>query len=123
MNKNMIVVLSLLCLLLAPEGVVAAGTSVQSPATALAMLNSTVTPALRTPILVSPDNNTFFYHYPRDMTLAWKPVPGADSYLVEIQYYDPGDGSWHDWYNETVLNASYTFSFVGMQSGRWRGPP
>jgi len=54
------------------------------------------------------------------MTLAWKPVPGADSYFVEIQFNDPEQGDWHDWYNATVQNASYTFSFVGDQPGRWR---
>jgi len=73
--------------------------------------------ALDTPILVSPVNNTVFYHYPRNTTLAWKPVQGADGYLVEIQYYSNG---WHDWYSETVSSASYTFSFIGDQQGRWR---
>ena len=61
MKKNMIIVLSLVCLLFAPEGVIAAGTSVQSPAAALTMLDSTALPVLHTPILVSPADNTVFY--------------------------------------------------------------
>ena len=73
--------------------------------------------ALGTSILVSPANNTVFYHYPRNTTLAWKLVAGADSYLVEIQYYSDG---WHNWYNETVSSALYTFSFIGDQPERWR---
>lgn len=73
--------------------------------------------ALDTPILVSPANNITFYHYPRNTTLAWKPVAGADSYLVELQYYSHG---WYAWYSDTVSSASYTFSFIGDQPGRWR---
>lgn len=73
--------------------------------------------ALDTPILVSPADNTTFYHYPRNTTLAWKPVVGADSYRVEVQDHSHG---WKAWYNETVSSASYTFSFIGDQPGRWR---
>ena len=64
MKKNIIIVLSLVCLLLTPEGVAAAGNSVHLPAIAMAMQNSTAIPALRVPILVSPANNTYFYHFP-----------------------------------------------------------
>lgn len=71
---------------------------------------------LSAPTLVSPPNNINFYNYPRTTTLAWKPVPGASGYKVEISYFS---GSWFPT-EITTTNAWYTFNFVGAQPGRWR---
>jgi len=76
-----------------------------------------------TPVLTSPADGEEFHHYPRTLTLSWKPIPGADKYRVEVEYYDT---DWRPWVNTTVvsadpfLNAYYTFNFVGAQPGRWR---
>jgi len=73
---------------------------------------------LATPVLTSPVNNTVFYHYPRETTVTWKPVPGASSYLVERQY--EYSGIWGTSPSLTVTTPSCTFNFVGAQPGRWR---
>lgn len=75
---------------------------------------------LSSPVLVSPDNWSKLYHYPRVTTLNWQPVTGATSYKVEVEYYD---SAWHPFLSATVSgidNTSYTFNFVGDQKGRWR---
>ena len=74
-----------------------------------------------TPVLVSPANGTALYHYPRTTTLIWEPVTGAVSYRVESAYLS--GSTWVAYPAVTVSgssNASYTFSFVGDQKGRWR---
>jgi hypothetical protein len=73
--------------------------------------------SLATPTLVSPANATHFYNYPRTTTVAWKPVPGAHGYKVDVEYYY---GVWSAPSTTTVSGASFTFGFVGMQPGRWR---
>jgi hypothetical protein len=74
-----------------------------------------------TPVLLSPNTNTPFNHYPRTTTLAWKRVTGANSYLVEAAY---STGSTWVAYPPVIVNgfnnASYTFDFIGDQKGRWR---
>jgi hypothetical protein len=73
---------------------------------------------LKTPVLVSPAKNTYFDHFPRTTTLAWKPVAFASGYKVEIEFYS--DDIWTSYKPHTVTAASYTFDFVGAQPGRWR---
>lgn len=70
-----------------------------------------------------------FNHFPRTLELSWPAVDNAVSYDVEVDY---GDGcTTGDWRTCTatwnpqvraggVTATSYTFSFVGMQQGRWR---
>ena len=73
------------------------------------------------PILASPSSGVVLYHYPRATTLAWRPVTGATSYLVERAY--KSGTTWTAYPSVTVTgiyNTSYTFDFVGDQSGRWR---
>jgi len=77
-------------------------------------------PQMSTPILVSPVNNTTFDHYPRTMTLAWRRVPAAVGYKVEIKYCQPDGVTCSDYAPVTVTNAYYTFNFVGGQPGKWR---
>jgi hypothetical protein len=73
------------------------------------------------PVLVSPEDMTYLYHYPRATTLAWKPMTGATSYKVYREYLS---GSvWVAYPTVTVTginNTSYTFNFVGDQTCRWR---
>lgn len=82
---------------------------------------------LPAPVHVSPANGTPFSHFPRRTTLAWRPVPGARSYTVEIDCYHCCQANkWCNdvgrvWKEVPALDAtSYTFDFVGAQPGRWR---
>ena len=77
--------------------------------------------SLRTPAMISPTNNIRFTNFPRRTTLDWRPVNGATSYGVEVQYYDRGSRRWiRDYKTETVNRTQYTFNFIGDQGGRWR---
>lgn len=88
--------------------------------------NTNYTGIPNTPRLLCPFNNTVFHHYPRETTLAWEDVPGAKSYIVEIDFYMPDLG----WCSEqekckytiarNITTNRYTFNFVGAQPGRWR---
>jgi hypothetical protein len=74
-----------------------------------------------TPVQVSPNRGIALYHYPRQVTLSWNRVQGANSYRVQRAYFS--GATWTAYPLVTVNganNASYTFSFVGDQSGRWR---
>lgn len=79
---------------------------------------------LTRPLLVNPGNLTKFSHYPRTTTLTWRPVTGANAYLVEKQYGTSIDGgTWWSMPTDTVTtqDGTYlTFDFVGSQPGRWR---
>lgn len=70
---------------------------------------------------VSPKDGQVFKHFPRKTTLKWKPVPGAKSYTVEIQFGQPGGGSWKALRTApNIQGTSHTFNFIGAQPGRWR---
>jgi hypothetical protein len=79
---------------------------------------------LKAPQLRSPWEDRVFDHFPRDTTLEWDPVPGAVGYRVQWDYKET-DG-WaseiHDFRAPSfdTLETSYTFRFVGEQTGRWR---
>lgn len=84
-----------------------------------------------TPVLTSPSAEEVFDHYPRYVTLAWKMIPDAAGYKLEVQYCNPGDKysctsySWSPltvptYGNTPYLVSSHTFAFVGKQPGRWR---
>lgn len=78
-------------------------------------------PYLAAPRLISPANNVDLYNYKRFTTLAWKPVPGAVAYLVEVQF--KSGSTWAPRPSLTVngaTNSSCTIEFVGAQPGRWR---
>jgi hypothetical protein len=82
---------------------------------------------LPAPSLVSPDNGTAFNHFPRRTTLAWRLVPGAKSYTVEVDCYQCCQtNKWctdvgRKWKEAPGLTTtSYSFDFVGAQPGRWR---
>ncbi len=79
------------------------------------------------PVLISPKNNAVFSHYPRTTTLRWKPVPGAKSYIVEVDCFHCCKPN--KWCRDVrkvfhikrgIHSTHYTFKFVGAQPGRWR---
>jgi len=63
-----------------------------------------------------------FHNFPRTTTLRWQAVSGARSYQVEVQcdVCGPPGTMWVPWITTTVTGTSYTFDWVGAQSGRWR---
>jgi hypothetical protein len=70
------------------------------------------------PKLLSPNDGTVFGHFPRTVTLAWEGVRGATGYKLEIQFES---GRWIPLGSIRDTNTTtYTFNFVGAQSGRWR---
>jgi hypothetical protein len=84
-------------------------------------------PSLAAPTQLSPANGSVFENYPRTTRLQWSAVPGAATYTVEIDAYDPGSGRWFSdlagkpWdLVPNIKETSYTFDFVGAQPGRWR---
>lgn len=78
---------------------------------------TTATPALVAPTQIAPANGESINHFPRSTTLVWSTVPGAAKYGVEVEYTD---GTWHSLTSATPTDPTYTFNFVGMQTGRWR---
>jgi hypothetical protein len=77
----------------------------------------TVLPA---PVLVSPADNALFFRYPRTTTLKWQAVTGAVKYKVEVLCDTCGSTPWTPWVTTTVTGTSYTFDWVGDNTGRWR---
>jgi LysM repeat protein len=81
------------------------------------------TPApLPAPVQLSPADGSVFSVFPRTTTLTWATVPGAATYNVETEYYDPGPcACWVTWITQSgITQTSFTFDFVGAQPGRWR---
>jgi len=72
-------------------------------------------------------NSYAFDHFPRFTTLVWRPVLGAASYDVELDFgndctagavcatWTPRGG-----FPATTSNTGYVLEFVGAQPGRWR---
>ncbi len=78
---------------------------------------------LYTPLLTSPASSVILHHFPRTTTLAWKMVPGAVGYKVEIMYCSADKVTC--WAYAPVIVNGYlhswdTFTFVGAQPGKWR---
>jgi hypothetical protein len=74
---------------------------------------------LRIPVLLSPENGSEFYHFPRTTTLVWSEDPNAAEYEVQTRYLDPTLG-WQPYVGGIVVDPSFTFEFVGKQRGSWR---
>jgi serine/threonine protein kinase len=83
------------------------------------------------PTQLSPQDGSVFNNGPpRSTKLSWKAVPGATSYVVQIQACNPngcdastspsGPNSDLPPYSQTVDGTSYSQNFVGAQPGRWR---
>ncbi len=71
-------------------------------------------------------NSFSFDNFPRFTTLIWRPVAGAASYDLQIDF---GNGCtagtaictlWTPYPLVTTPNTGYVFEFVGAQPGRWR---
>lgn len=84
-------------------------------------------PQLNAPQIISPRNNSTFNHYPRTLTLRWKPISNAVNYNVEIDCRNCcASGKWCADVDrifkhvEALQNTYYKFNFVGAQPGRWR---
>lgn len=87
---------------------------------------------LPAPVQLSPADGAVFDHYPRVTKLAWSPVEGAVSYAVEVDSCAGGVKDKQACINPQPLriksnpptsglvNTAYEFTFVGMQTGRWR---
>lgn len=128
MNHTLITLMSLVCVLFLAVGVWAAETEVLDLSIGAVVsqdgpggVQNPLSGLVQTPVLVSPADGTTFTHLPRVMNLAWRPVPGADSYRVEIFYRV--DSSWVPFAIETVSGQNtsfYQFEFVGDYPALWR---
>jgi hypothetical protein len=71
-------------------------------------------------------NSFAFDHFPRLTTLVWRPVTGAASYDVVVEYGNgctAGTASCVSWTGSNVArtnNLAAVLEFVGAQPGRWR---
>lgn len=89
-----------------------------------------INPSLPTPIAVAPADRAVFDHHPREVTLQWKPAPGAPAdvqYYVQVDATTKGEFSnFGDWvYAEPTFTlrtskCSMTFQHMGAHPGRWR---
>jgi hypothetical protein len=90
---------------------------------ALEKTSNTSSTIMAAPKHIVPANGSTFAHYPRRIMLRWKPVKGAATYTVHIQYAH-SRGWDHDVDNliveSGITETSYRFNFVGAQPGRWR---
>jgi hypothetical protein len=75
-------------------------------------------PDLKPPTLLSPADNEVFNIYPRHTVLIWSAVKNAQSYKVEIEF-DAGP-NWSAYPLVATEETTYSFDFIGAQSGRWR---
>jgi hypothetical protein len=85
---------------------------------------------LKPPILLYPDNNAVFCHFPRELVFRWQPARGTPQnieYLVQIESTSKGDfkqfGSWTDeppFFTYRTGRTSMNERFCGAQPGRWR---
>jgi hypothetical protein len=88
-------------------------------------------PGLTAPAQQSPADGSVFNIFPRTTTLVWAPVSGAVKYVAEVDCLlccganwcantgPQGPGSAYGLSGD-LTTTSYTFGFVGAQSGRWR---
>jgi hypothetical protein len=71
-------------------------------------------------------SDSVFNNYPRETTVTWSEVPGAVAYVVEWESLQCGRCK--VWVSQMesppkkirTVKPTATFSFVGMQLGRWR---
>jgi hypothetical protein len=76
--------------------------------------------AMGAPALVSPADGKLFLNYPRNTTLTWRAVAGAAKYSVEVQCDTCGASPWVTTISTTTTGLSYSFNWVGDNTGRWR---
>jgi hypothetical protein len=79
------------------------------------------TAELPAPQPLSPADGAALDSFPRMTKLSWSSVPGAVSYLVQVQYQDPSSpAGWRPLVFRRVADTTHEFDFVGAQAGRWR---
>lgn len=79
---------------------------------------------LEAPLPLSPKNGTVFDVFPRRTDVSWSEVKGASAYVVEWDFQNR-DGSWATepkgrGPQMRVDKPAATFTFGGMNPGRWR---
>ncbi len=89
------------------------------------------------PELVSPEDGAILNDFPRNTAFEWRPAAGADSYILEVEWFDPGSQDWNvlDRCETTDVTLTLGLSnvpslifdrtcggggFIGAQPGRWR---
>jgi dipeptidyl aminopeptidase/acylaminoacyl peptidase len=89
-------------------------------------------PNLQAPTLVSPADRAVFNDSSRDTTLRWNAVPGASSYIVQMDWCETTDAwinSGEIWCEDGnsiggiikgIATTEYSFDFPGASPGRWR---
>jgi len=83
---------------------------------------------LQPPVLLSPVDGTVFAFYPRKTELRWQPVPGAASYVVQVDIQSISESQSPYWASEigsgykqeATTETIFQFEFAGAQLGRWR---
>ena len=102
----------------------------------LAIVQSTEDPAAASELIVTATgatasdlikiNSFTFDHFPRFTTLIWRPVAGATSYDLQIDFGQSCTAGtaicsqWNPYPVVTTPNTGYAFEFIGAQPGRWR---
>ncbi len=91
-------------------------------------VNAQDLPKLAAPTQLLPEEGEVFETYPRDTTLTWEAIDDAATYDVEIDCYHCC--GWDQWCTDLeeppqttaigLTDATYDFSWVGAQPGRWR---
>ena len=70
-------------------------------------------------------NSYSFDHFRRFTTLVWRPVAGAASYDVVVEFGNGCTGgtavctTWSPLFTQNTNGAGFVFEFVGAQPGRW----
>lgn len=76
---------------------------------------------LESPTMIAPAEGTQFDHFPRDTTLDWAPVDGADEYEAVVETcLGTCEERIVSTRRFTVEDTTVDFSFGGMNPGRWR---
>lgn len=82
---------------------------------------------LKAPRQIAPPDGSVFDHYPRTTVLQWSKIPGASSYVIEIDCYHCCEvDQWctdigQEWkITSDITSESFSTEFVGAQPGRWR---
>ena len=108
------------------------GPAESQPAEVAATVAPTTAPVVQglpMPVLLTPADGTVFDTYPRNTTLTWSPVTGANKYLLEIMACSsnqPSNCFSHPMIEQTsreTTQTTYSFNFVGAQPGKWRVIP
>jgi len=99
----------------------------RAPTFERAVLNNRLIARVAAPRLRAPADNEVFNIYPRAMNFSWNTVPGAISYVLEVDAYGMCQaGAWcadiggRTFKRPNLTRPVYRHDFVGAQPGRWR---